>query len=232
MKNKILFFLLLTFLFALVQFSAVFAETVTEEFKIEGLISPASPKALKSGLEEKLKVKIVDLNLKSTDSGWPVLSVEFDSGSVSKEKIETTIASIKDPAGHTFKVHNGPLRAAADLLKEEIDAISVLGAGPPQIQQLKNPTPKSDESIGRGKGLYDKNCSKCHGLYGNGNGPVAHGFDTQTRPLNTWTNADSSVDGYLFWYITNGRTDMPPWGIVLSANERWDIINYIKTLKK
>ena len=29
--------------------------------------------------------------------------------------------------------------------------------------------------------------------------------------------------------ITNGRTDMPPWGVILSENERWDLVNYIKT---
>jgi len=25
---------------------------------------------------------------------------------------------------------------------------------------------------------------------------------------------------------------MPPWGLVLSEEERWDLINYIKTIKK
>jgi len=43
---------------------AVFAGTVEEEFKIEGLISPASPKALQSALLKKLAVKIIELRLK------------------------------------------------------------------------------------------------------------------------------------------------------------------------
>ncbi len=58
--------------------STVYAKTVVEEFKIEGLISPASPKALKSALEEKLKVKVTDLNIKNTETGWPVIRVQFD----------------------------------------------------------------------------------------------------------------------------------------------------------
>jgi len=24
---------------------------------------------------------------------------------------------------------------------------------------------------------------------------------------------------------------MPPWGLILSENNRWDLINYIKTIK-
>ena len=39
------------------------ASTVKEEFKIEGLISPASPKALQSELEKELKVKVLGLSL-------------------------------------------------------------------------------------------------------------------------------------------------------------------------
>ena len=73
-------------------------------------------------------------------------------------------------------------------------------------------------------------CAKCHGLTGNGAGPSAHGFSTNPRQLWAWHNADASADPYLFWFITNGRTDMPPWGVILSENERWDLVNYIKTL--
>ncbi|MBT7809701.1 MAG: hypothetical protein HN550_00030, partial [Deltaproteobacteria bacterium] len=71
--KKVLSFLILSFFYAVS--NVVFAGTVEEEFKIEGLISPASPKALKYALENKLEVKVIDLNLKSTKTGWPVLRV-------------------------------------------------------------------------------------------------------------------------------------------------------------
>ena len=45
-------------------YHAVSSGTIEEEFKIEGLISPASPKALKSALEKELDVKVINLNLK------------------------------------------------------------------------------------------------------------------------------------------------------------------------
>ncbi|MEE8303385.1 MAG: cytochrome c [Candidatus Tectomicrobia bacterium] len=223
--------LMLPLLFVFAISSTVYAETVVEEFEIEGLISPASPKALKSALEEKLNVKVIGLNLKNTESGWPVIRVQFDSKVVSKDKIEQVIASTADPAGHKYKVHKGPLHVNAALLEEERKAIAILGSKAEEIPKLGNPIPASKESASRGKKLFEKNCARCHGLSGNGYGPSALAFTTRVRPLWVWNNADPSTDGYLFWFITNGRTDMPPWGVVLAENERWDLINYIKTLE-
>ena len=64
-------------------YTMLFAGSTTADFKIEGLITPASPKALIAGLEKQLVVKVLKLDLKTTDSGWPVLTVEFDSSAVS-----------------------------------------------------------------------------------------------------------------------------------------------------
>ena len=229
--KKIISFIVLSFLFVITASSTVFAGTVEEEFKIEGLISPASPKALKSALEKELDVKVINLNLKSTKTGWPVLRVQFDSGSISKEKIEKVIGEIEDPAGHKYKVHHGPLLANAPLLDEEQQAIALLGDTPVAFPNMKNPITDKAASASRGEKLFVNNCVKCHGFTGNGYGTVAHGFTTWPRQLWTWNNTGPETDGYLFWFITNGRSDMPPWGLILSENERWDLINYIKTIK-
>ena len=110
--------LLICFIF-IFWFVPLSASTVKEEFKIEGLISPASPKALQSELEKELKVKVLGLELTNTESGWPVLTLQYDSSSISKEEIEKTIAKIEDPAGHNYKVHHGPLQANAALTKKK-----------------------------------------------------------------------------------------------------------------
>ena len=229
--KKIISFIVLSFFFVITVSSTVFAGTVEEEFKIEGLISPASPKALKSALEKELDVKVINLNLKSTKTGWPVLRVQFDSGSISKEKIEKVIGEIEDPAGHKYKVHHGPLLANAPLLDEEQQAIALLGDTPVAFPNMKNPITDKAASASRGETLFVNNCVKCHGFTGNGYGTVAHGFTTWPRQLWAWNNTGPETDGYLFWFITNGRSDMPPWGLILSENERWDLINYIKTIK-
>ena len=229
---KIIFrFIILSFFCLIMGSHVVFAGTIEEEFKIEGLISPASPKALKSALENELDVKVIDLNLKNTKTGWPVLTVQFDSGAVSREKIENVIGEIEDPAGHKFKVHHGPLLANGPILDEEQEAIAILGDTAEVFPNMKNPITDKAASASRGEKLFVNNCAKCHGLSGNGYGTVAHGFTTWPRQLWVWNNTGPETDGYLFWFITNGRSDMPPWGLILSENNRWDLINYIKTIK-
>jgi len=220
-----------SFFFVFLLCQTLWAVTVEEEFKIEGIISIASIKALQSELLKQLDLKIIDLNLKKTDSGWPVLRVKYNSDLITKDKIENVIGKIEDPAGHKYKVHKGPLIANAELIAEENQAISILGDVAVAFREVKNPTTDFDSSIKRGEGMFIKNCSKCHGLNGNGYGVVAHGFTTFPRQLWIWNNTGPETDGYLFWFITNGRSDMPPWGLILSENERWDLINYIKTIK-
>ena len=220
-----------SFFFVFLLYQTLWAVTVEEEFKIEGIISIASIKALQSELLKQLDLKIIELNLKKTDSGWPVLRVKYNSDLITKDKIENVIGKIEDPAGHKYKVHKGPLIANAELIAEENQAISILGDVAVAFREVKNPTTDFDSSIKRGEGMFIKNCSKCHGLNGNGYGVVAHGFTTFPRQLWVWNNTGPETDGYLFWFITNGRSDMPPWGLILSENERWDLINYIKTIK-
>ena len=211
--------------------TSLYAKTVTSKFKIEGLISEASPKTLKSALESTLKVKVVNLNLNKTDSGWPEMSIEYDSASVSDEAIEKLIASTEDPAGHKYKVHKGKLQPNAPLTKEEQEIATVLGPKEDNFPKLTNPVAASAESVGRGKALYDENCARCHGMNGSGYGPAVHAFTTWPRQLWVWSSVGASADSYLFGFITNGKSDMPPWGVIFSENQRWDLVNYIKTLK-
>ncbi len=235
--------LLLILFFLLMNEKTAHAQTVVEEFEIQGLISPESPKTLIFALENQLKVQVIELNLKDTPTGWPVIRVEYDQGKVSKEKIEEVIESTADPAGHTYKVRKGPLLIKPVYLKEEEWAISVLGPEkedhPPEEEdhppegedhpQITNPIPSTKVSIAEGKKLYVRNCAKCHGLSGNGWGPSAHSLTNWPRKL--WGLRNHS-DGRLFENLTNGRTDMPPWGVILSEKERWDLINYIRTFEE
>ena len=222
----------ISYFFCLFWYQTIFAGTVVDKFKNEGILTIASTKALQSELLKKLDIKILDLNLKSTDSGWPVLRVEYDPKIVTKNKIETAIGEIEDPAGHSYKVHKGPLNANANLIEEENQAMMKLGDLTMDLKQVNNPTVDFDSSIKRGKDMFAKNCAKCHGLNGNGYGVVAHGFSTWPRQLWAWYKADSAADSYLYWIMENGKSDMPPWGLILSEEERWDLINYVKTIKK
>jgi mono/diheme cytochrome c family protein len=220
-----------SFLLIFLVLSDVQAQVVVEEFEIEGLVAPTDPETSKAELEKKLGVKVVGFNLKGTRSGWPTMRVELDPKKVTRAQVEAAVAATGDAKKKNFKVHKGPPFPTAKLLEEEQKAIAMLGPVAEEVPKLKNPIPSSKESIGRGKARFEKSCATCHGLDGNGYGPAAQSITTPVRPLSIWKNADASADGYLFWFITNGRTDMPAWGVVLSEKERWDLINYIKTLE-
>lgn len=209
--------------------SGAFAETVVEEIQIEGMVTPASPKALQAALEEQLAVKVLGFEFYKTENGWPVVTLEYDPSTVSRDEIEEVIDATEDPTGTPYRVHRGERQIHLALLDEETEADTVF-ADVLEIPEVTNPVPASPESHARGEELYAMYCSKCHGVTGNGAGPSAHGISTNPRQLWAWHNADVSADPYLYWFITNGRSDMPPWGVVLSENERWDLVNYIKTI--
>ena len=207
------------------------ATAATEEFPVEGLVSPASPKALAAALEERLAVKVVGYRLRDTVSGWPVVRVEFDEGAVTRDEIVAVIDETEDPTGRMFRVHTGPPVLSVALLAEETSADGVLGDPASEAPALTNPVEATSESLARGEALYDSKCARCHGADGNGTGPSTHGINADPRKLWVWGSAGDAADGYLFSIISNGRTDMPPWGLVLSETERWDLVNYVKTLK-
>ena len=216
---------------ALAATTGAHAAKVVDEIQIEGMVSPASPKALSAALESQLAVKVLGYDFYGTENGWPIIRVEYDSSAVSRDQIEKVIDTTKDPTGTPYGVHRGGVEIHLALLEEETKADGVFAADAPNIPEVKNPVAADAASHGRGEKLYVQYCSKCHGMNGNGAGPSAHGFSTNPRQLWTWHNADPSADPYLYWFITNGRTDMPPWGVILSENERWDLVNYIKTLE-
>ena len=106
-------------------------------------------------------------------------------------------------------------------------AIVIPGMGAPQ-----NPTPADEASLARGKELYTINCQMCHGVTGEGNGPIA-AFLTTYRPANLTSDVVQVMsDGSIFLTISNGLDGrMPALNENLTVSERWDVVNYVRTLK-
>ena len=105
---------------------------------------------------------------------------------------------------------------------------------PAEAKNVKNPRAdkKSDKKeMAEAKKVIDTNCVTCHGPGGKGNGPAAAALPPP-KPAD-WTSAKvaGETDGEIFWKITNGRGAMPPWKH-LPEKDRWDLVNYIRTLQK
>ena len=97
---------------------------------------------------------------------------------------------------------------------------------PADAKAMKNPV----KGVGNAKKSIETNCVSCHGPSGKGDGPAAAALPAP-KPAN-WTSAgvQKQTDGEIFWKMSNGRGAMPPWKH-LPEQERWEIVNYIRTLK-
>ncbi len=118
-----------------------------------------------------------------------------------------------------------PLPVATDAIPLEGMAYSFDLGVPP------NPITADQTSLQRGAELFQINCVLCHGTGGKGDGPVASKlqnkpFDLTSFPIHSFT------DGGIFFVISTGVPGkMPALDENLTVRERWDVVNYVRTLK-
>jgi len=104
--------------------------------------------------------------------------------------------------------------------------VAIPGMGAPE-----NPLKADDASVARGAELYNINCKMCHGQTAEGNGPIAAFLANKPANL-TSPVVQSKSDGSIFLTITNGVAGkMPALNENFLVSERWDLVNYIRTLK-
>ncbi|MBI3969462.1 MAG: cytochrome c, partial [Chloroflexi bacterium] len=97
---------------------------------------------------------------------------------------------------------------------------------------LTNPFPPTQASLQKGGEIYTNNCVSCHGLSGRGDGPLARTLTP--RPADLRVHVSQHADGQLYTWIANGvpGTAMPPFKDRLSDEERWHVLNYLKSLTR
>jgi len=95
-----------------------------------------------------------------------------------------------------------------------------------------NPIAADETSLQRGEILFSIYCALCHGDRGLGDGPLAKYYEE--RPIRTLSSANitAQFDGQLFRTISEGFSRMPPQSEALDPRERWDVINYLRTLEE
>jgi mono/diheme cytochrome c family protein len=97
-------------------------------------------------------------------------------------------------------------------------------------QPASEPLPATENSLQRGQVLFDINCVICHGQDGTGTGTLSHFF--VPPPVNlTGEEVQRMSTNTIFVVITQGRGLMPTLSENLSAAERWDVINYVRSLQ-
>lgn len=92
-----------------------------------------------------------------------------------------------------------------------------------------NPIPADEVSLQRGEILFQIHCALCHGTSGQGDGPLAHYFARTPENL-VGSKTAAEFDGSVYLAIQQGFGEMPSLAENLTDRERWDVINYTRTL--
>ena len=141
------------------------------------------------------------------------------------------------PAG-TSQLAIGPTDAASVRLvihpAVDDDAGDAGDAGvesvPAEYAALVNPLPSDAAALAAGASVYGANCASCHGETGAGDGPIAGSQTPPPTHFQTDAALAGRTDGYLFWKVSEGTGTMPGFKSSLSETERWQVIDFVRSL--
>ena len=149
--------------------------------------------------------------------------MKFDKLSILKNYRENKINKIK----LFFKF----LILISFFIHSEAKAQSKTWVAPNEANSVKNPLAGNTEILKYAKVIYTTYCTPCHGTGGKGDGIAAASLPK--KPANhTSDYVQKQSDGALYWMVTTGNSPMPSYKTVLTNNQRWELINYIRTLAK
>lgn len=99
-----------------------------------------------------------------------------------------------------------------------------------QDTEPRNPVAPTRESLSQGKILFAINCAMCHGISSAESGPVGKKLTPQPPGLDRNLVRDRS-DAHIYRAISLGFGRMPPFKNKLTQQERWEVINFLRTRK-
>lgn len=102
---------------------------------------------------------------------------------------------------------------------------------PPEERKRKNPVPKVQEAIDTGRSLFTSQCTMCHGGGGKGRGDLAVSLKMEVPDLSDPKLQKKRTDGDFFYIISTGHGQMPA-ETRLPEQNRWEMIHFIRTLKR
>jgi len=99
---------------------------------------------------------------------------------------------------------------------------------PAEADKITNPLKGNPDAIKEGKKLYKQMCAICHGDTGKGDGVA--GMTLTPRPASFHSERiKKETDGAIFWKMTNGNPPMAAYKDLLHEEQRWQLVNYIRT---
>jgi mono/diheme cytochrome c family protein len=117
-------------------------------------------------------------------------------------------------------------------------AVPVTGSAPrvnwDQARDLTDPVAATPERLQRGLALYQVNCAMCHGVDGHARTLTAAQIASSGNipPVDIGSpRVRERTDGQLYWIVGNGLGGMPPFGDLLTEDERWLVVGTVRELQ-
>ncbi len=111
---------------------------------------------------------------------------------------------------------------------------------PPEYADKRNSNWEDRDAMLRGHEIYETQCVVCHGLDGQGTGPISGNLTHRPADLtNHFHRGPGLGDGYLFWRVSEGGTAepfksqgsaMPAFKKTLTEQQRWDVLTFVHHL--
>jgi cytochrome c oxidase cbb3-type subunit 2 len=103
---------------------------------------------------------------------------------------------------------------------------------PPPEYQGNDPLPVTIDNIDAGKRIWTRECAVCHGDEGKGQGIYRQGIEPVPPNFDNPDNYNTYEDADYYWRVSEGVpwTAMPTWKLVYNSTERWQLVQYIRTM--
>jgi mono/diheme cytochrome c family protein len=109
---------------------------------------------------------------------------------------------------------------------------------PGKFRKMTNPLAASPDNVKAGEILYQQTaqplaCMNCHGVKGDGQGPMGAALDPRPRNFTCGKTMKDISDGQMYWIIKNGSTGTAMMAFKgMPDNQVWQLIHYIRSLTK
>jgi mono/diheme cytochrome c family protein len=100
----------------------------------------------------------------------------------------------------------------------------------PEDVARKNPLKLTQNSMERGKKVLASQCAMCHGPKGDGKGELAEEMKINPPDFTKPDSLKKRTDGEWFAIIGQGSESMQGQGSRMSARQKWDLVNYLRSL--
>jgi mono/diheme cytochrome c family protein len=140
-----------------------------------------------------------------------------------RDVIPDRYAMLREPAEGTVPVVHPLGDVPAPYDQTQLDSVAAT---------LTSPLTASEQVLQRGQLQYERSCSVCHGVQGDGRGSVIAANKFPFAPaIGAGSPSTGRSDGYLYAVIDVGRGLMPPYGHRMTHADRWAVVHYLRQLQ-